>query len=45
MELTVGTDSTWSLRVWICLQLAQLEANINVIDLTKSDFKTGYRVS
>lgn len=40
MELTVGTDSTWSLRVWICSQLAQLDVEINVIDLTKSDFKS-----
>ncbi len=40
MELTVGTDSTWSLRVWICSQLAQLDVEINVIDLTHSDFKS-----
>jgi glutathione S-transferase len=40
MELTVGTDSTWSLRVWICCQLAQLDLEINVIDLTKSDYKS-----
>ena len=40
MELTVGTDSTWSIRVWICCQLAQLDIDINVIDLTKSDYKS-----
>ena len=40
MELTVGTDSTWSLRVWICCQIAQLDLEINVIDLTKSDYKS-----
>jgi len=40
MELTVGTDSTWSLRVWICSQLAQLAVEVNVIDLTRSDFKS-----
>lgn len=34
MVLTVGTDSTWSLRVWICCQLAQLDVELNVIDLT-----------
>lgn len=40
MELTVGTDSTWSLRVWICSQLAQIDVDVNVIDLTDSDYKT-----
>lgn len=39
MELTVGTDSTWSLRVWICSKLANLEVQINVVDLTDSDYK------
>lgn len=39
MQLTVGTDSTWSLRTWICSQLAQLDIEINVIDLTSSDYK------
>lgn len=40
MKLTVGTDSTWSLRVWICSQLAQLVVEVNVIDLTSSDYKS-----
>jgi len=40
MKLTVGTDSTWSLRVWICSQLAQLDVEVNVIDLTNSDYKS-----
>lgn len=40
MELIVGTDSTWSLRVWICLQLASLEASEVVIDLSAADYKT-----
>jgi glutathione S-transferase len=39
MELIVGTDSTWSLRVWICSQLASLKLNLTVVDLTKSDYK------
>lgn len=39
MELTVGTDSTWSLRAWICSQIAQLNIGINVIDLTGHDYK------
>ena len=40
MKLTVGTDSTWSLRVWICSQLAQLDVEVNVIDLTKLEYKS-----
>ncbi|KGJ89842.1 glutathione S-transferase N-terminal domain-containing protein [Colwellia psychrerythraea] len=40
MKLTVGTDSTWSLRVWICSQLAQIAVDVNVIDLTDSDYKS-----
>jgi len=40
MELTVGTDSTWSLRAWICSQLAQLNVEVNVVDLTKSNYKS-----
>ncbi len=40
MELTVGTDSTWSLRVWICSQLAQVDVKLNVIDLTNPDYKS-----
>lgn len=39
MKLTVGTDSTWSLRAWICSQIAQLDVEINVINLTKPDYK------
>jgi len=40
VELTVGTDSTWSLRAWICSQLAQLDVKVNIIDLTSSDYKS-----
>jgi glutathione S-transferase len=40
MKLTVGTDSTWSLRVWICSQLAQLDIDVNVIDLSHSNYKS-----
>jgi len=39
MELIVGTDSTWSLRVWICSQIAKLDLDIIVIDLSHSDYK------
>jgi len=40
MKLTVGTNSTWSLRAWICSQLAQLNIDVNVIDLTDPDYKS-----
>ncbi len=40
MQLTVGTDSTWSLRVWICSELAQVGVDINVIDLTCEHYKS-----
>lgn len=39
MELVVGTDSTWSLRVWICLQIVNVKATDVVIDLTEADYK------
>ena len=39
MELVVGTDSTWSLRVWICLQIVNIKATDVVIDLTDADYK------
>lgn len=40
MQLILGTDSTWSLRVWICGQLAQLNIDVIVIDLTAPDYKS-----
>lgn len=40
MKLVVGTDSTWSLRVWICLQLSKLEVSEQVIDLTLVGYKS-----
>ena len=40
MKLIVGTDSTWSLRAWICSQLAQINLELNVIDLTKTGYKS-----
>ncbi len=39
MRLTVGTDSTWSLRAWICSQIAQIDLDLHVIDLNKADYK------
>jgi len=39
MELIVGTDSTWSLRVWICSKIAKLDPKVIVIDLSHSDYK------
>lgn len=40
MILTVGTDSTWSLRAWICCKLSQLNFELNIIDLTQPNYKT-----
>lgn len=39
MKLIVGTESTWSLRVWICLQLANIKVTEEVIDLSSVDYK------
>jgi glutathione S-transferase len=39
MKLVVGTDSTWSLRAWICGQLVGIELEIIVIDLAAPDYK------
>jgi glutathione S-transferase len=40
MELVVGTDSTWSLRAWMCFQITCIDINVKVIDLTLKDYKT-----
>ncbi|MCJ8294687.1 MAG: glutathione S-transferase N-terminal domain-containing protein [Colwellia sp.] len=40
MKLIVGTDSTWSLRAWICGQLAQINLEIHVVDLTDVEYKS-----
>ena len=40
MELIVGKDSTWSLRVWINLQIAKTTATELVIDLTHPSAKS-----
>jgi len=40
MELIVGTDSTWSLRVWMCCQLSAIDIVETVIDLTTPDYKS-----
>ncbi|MBB6523821.1 glutathione S-transferase [Pseudoteredinibacter isoporae] len=39
MQLVVGTDSTWSLRAWICSQIANLDIDLTVIDLTRDNYK------
>ena len=39
MLLTVGTDSTWSLRAWICSQIADIQVELYVIDLSATDYK------
>ena len=41
--LTVGTDSTWSLRAWICSQLAGIDVRVKVINLSKVNAKSYIR--
>ncbi|WP_445356096.1 glutathione S-transferase N-terminal domain-containing protein [Microbulbifer sp. EKSA008] len=40
MKLITGTDSTWSLRVWICAQIAGLDLEIKAIDLSSLNYKS-----
>lgn len=39
MKLVIGTLSTWSLRAWMCGQLAKIECEIHAIDLSKNGYK------
>lgn len=39
MELVVGTDSTWSLRAWMCVEIIGLDITENIIDLTSKHYK------
>lgn len=39
MQLIVGTDSTWSLRTWLCGEIAGLDLDVKVVDLSKAEFK------
>ncbi|MEP3350147.1 MAG: glutathione S-transferase [Marinomonas sp.] len=39
MKLVIGTLSTWSLRAWMCGQLAKIECEIHAIDLSKDGYK------
>lgn len=39
MELWVGTESTWSIRAWLCAQIAQVPVTIHVLDLNSDDDK------
>ncbi len=40
MKLILGTDSTWSLRAWICSQLAQVNIDLVVINLSRENYKS-----
>lgn len=40
MKLILGTDSTWSLRAWICSQLAQVKSDLVVINLSRANYKS-----
>lgn len=39
MQLIVGTDSTWSLRAWLCAKIADIDVSVKVVDLTKPDYR------
>lgn len=39
MELVVGTESTWSLRAWLCAKMVNLDITEIVIDLSSHDAK------
>ncbi len=39
LTLIVGTDSTWSIRAWLCLKIAGLKFETSVINLQKPDYK------
>lgn len=39
MELVVGTDSTWSLRAWICAKLAGVQVSERIINLSAKGYK------
>ncbi len=40
MKLVVGTESTWSLRAWICSQIAELDPELEVVNLSNQDYKS-----
>lgn len=40
MTLISGTDSTWSLRAWLCTRVAGFTPEVIRIDLTAEDYKT-----
>lgn len=39
MKLYVGYESTWSLRAWICAQIAEVELEIEVLPLSGAGYK------
>lgn len=39
MQLVIGTLSTWSLRAWMCSQLAKADCEIHAINLEKESYK------
>ena len=40
MQLIVGTDSTWSLRTWMCAKLANIDVSEQVINLSEHNYKS-----
>lgn len=43
LHLVVGRESTWSIRAYLCLQLAKLDFNITAIALGEADYKQQLR--
>jgi len=39
MQLVIGTLSTWSMRAWICSQLAKVDCDIHAINLEQEGYK------
>jgi len=40
LDLIVGTNSTWSIRAWLCLKLANVKFNEIVISLEKDNYQS-----
>ncbi|TAA47463.1 glutathione S-transferase N-terminal domain-containing protein [Corallincola spongiicola] len=40
MQLVVGTASTWSLRVWICCQIAAIKVDLVVVPLQQQGYQS-----
>lgn len=39
LKLIVGTDATWSLRAWLCAEIAGLDITTRVVNLSQPNYK------